>query len=139
MSSPADFAFIVGAPRCGTTSLARYLETHPAICFSCVKEPHYFAQYDLRDLATGDLRRRIEDDYLRRYFGRRQNDRRLLAEGSVSYLYAAAQMEPILRLWPNARFVICLRDPCEMLPSLHQRLVFNGDETVTDFAQAWSL
>ena len=139
MSSPADFAFIVGAPRCGTTSLARYLEAHPDVCFSYVKEPHYFAQYDLRALGTGPLRRRIEEDYLRRYFRQHPGERPMFAEGSVSYLYAASQMEPILRLWPQARFIICLRDPCEMLPSLHQRLVFNGDETVTDFAEAWSL
>ena len=35
------------APRCGTTSLARYLASHPDICFSKVKEPHFFAMHDL--------------------------------------------------------------------------------------------
>ena len=44
------FAAIVGAPRCGTTSLARYLESHPAIDFSFVKEPHFFSQHDLTEL-----------------------------------------------------------------------------------------
>ena len=139
MSSSAHFAFIVGAPRSGTTSLARYLEAHPGVCFSYVKEPHFFARYDLRDLPTEKLRSRVEEDYLRRYFAHRPREGRLLAEGSVSYLYGAAQMEPILRLWPEARFFICLRDPLEMLPSLYQRLVFNGDETAGDFAQAWAL
>ena len=139
MSRTSQFAFIVGAPRCGTTSIARYLEAHPDICFSFVKEPHFFARYDLRALPTDALRARVEQDYLRRYFAHRPHDGRLRAEGSVSYLYAADQMEPILRLWPDARFVICLRDPLKMLPSLHQRLVFNGDETVGDFAQAWAL
>jgi hypothetical protein len=63
----------------------------------------------------------------------------MLAEGSVTYLYAARRMEPILRLWPDAKFVIALRDPMAMLPSLHQRLLYLGDETVTDFGKAWSL
>ena len=139
MARPADFAFIVGAPRSGTTSLARYLEAHPGVCFSFVKEPHFFARYDLRGVPIEALRRQVEADYLRRYFAHRPREGRLLAEGSVSYLYAAAQMEPILNLWPDARFFICLRDPLEMLPSLYQRLVFNGDETAGNFAQAWAL
>jgi hypothetical protein len=63
----------------------------------------------------------------------------MLAEGSVTYLYAADQMEPILKIWPNARFIIALRDPMEMLPSLHQRLLFLGDEREPDFSRAWAL
>ena len=34
--------FIVGAPKCGTTAWAQYLNTHPKIGFSNRKEPHYF-------------------------------------------------------------------------------------------------
>lgn len=36
--------FIVGAPRCGTTSLYEYLKQTPGIYMSTVKEPHYFSQ-----------------------------------------------------------------------------------------------
>ena len=46
-------------------------------------------------------------------------------------------MEPILRLWPDAKFIIALRDPLAMLPSLHSRLLVTGDETITDFGHAW--
>jgi hypothetical protein len=63
----------------------------------------------------------------------------MLAEGSVSYLYAPEQLEPILRLWPQAKFIIAVRDPLQMLTSLHQRLLCTGDEAVTDFAAAWAL
>ena len=51
----------------------------------------------------------------------------------------AEQMLPILRIWPEAKFVIAIRDPMELLPSLHQRLLYLGDEVVTDFARAWAL
>ena len=34
--------FIIGAPKCGTTSLATWLGSHPQIYFSPNKEPHYF-------------------------------------------------------------------------------------------------
>jgi hypothetical protein len=36
--------FIVGAARCGTTTLSRCLKRHPQVCFSQPKEPHYFSQ-----------------------------------------------------------------------------------------------
>ena len=35
--------FIVGAPRCGTTSLYRYLGQHPDIFMSSEKELNFFA------------------------------------------------------------------------------------------------
>ena len=139
MTDQPRFACIVGAPRCGTTSLAGYLKEHPDVCFSSVKEPHFFAQHDLRGLGEEELGRLVEQNYVERYFAARQPSHRLLAEGSVTYLYAAEQMEPILRLWPDARFIIAVRDPLQMLPSLHQRLLYLGDETVTDFEQAWQL
>ena len=34
------FVFIVGAPRCGTTTMARWLQAHPQVLFPFVKEPH---------------------------------------------------------------------------------------------------
>lgn len=133
------FAAIVGAPRCGTTSLARYLETHPAIDFSFVKEPHFFSQHDLTDLDNDQLLEMIEQEYLARYFPEANGDGRMLTEGSVTYLYTPEQMTPILRAWPEAKFIIAVRDPFEMLPSLYQRLSFIGDEVAKDFGQAWEL
>jgi hypothetical protein len=136
--SQIDFAFIVGAPRCGTTSLASYLRQHPKVCFSSVKEPMFFAQHDLRGLDGETLRGRVEDEYLRRFFDHCDGSETLRAEGSVTYLYAAEQLGPILRLWPNARFIVALRDPLAMLPSLHARLLYTGDENITDFKKAWA-
>ena len=37
--------FIVGAPKAGTTSLYHYLESHPDIFMSPIKEPNFFS-YD---------------------------------------------------------------------------------------------
>ena len=41
-----DF-FIVGAPKAGTTSLYHYLNQHPKISMSSVKEPNYFSNEEL--------------------------------------------------------------------------------------------
>jgi hypothetical protein len=133
------FAFVVGAPRSGTTSLSGYLKGHPDVCFSLVKEPHFFSAQDLSGLADDELRRIVEEDYLARYFPHCTSDASLRMEGSVTYLYAADRMRAVLRMWPDSKFVIALRDPIELLPSLHRRLLYLGDETVEDFEQAWTL
>jgi hypothetical protein len=136
LPDPSRFAFIVGAPRCGTTTLASFLQQHPNVCFSTVKEPHYFSLHDLNGLDDEELRKRVDKEYLARFFDD-CTDGQLRAEGSVTSLYAPEKMEPILRLWPDARFVIALRDPLAMLPSLHARLLVTGDENITDFTRAW--
>lgn len=136
LDETSRWAFIVGAPRCGTTALSEYLREHPDVCFSTPKEPHFFVRYDLRGEPLNGLRRTVVDKYLGLYFRERQQGQ-LFAEGSVSYLYAPEQLEPVLRLWPRAKFIICLRNPLEMVPSLHQRLFYNGDETERRFDRAW--
>jgi len=132
------FAFVVGAPRCGTTSLANFLKPHPDIRFPILKEPHYFAQHDLRTLDDAELRRQVESEYLARFFPHSASAARVAADCSVSYLYTPEQLEPAIRIWPQSRFIVALRDPMEMIPSLHQRLVSLGDETLTSFEEAWA-
>ena len=142
MEKPLDpkthFAFIVGAPRCGTTTLASFLQQHPDVCFSVVKEPHFFSRDEVAALKGDELKQVVAEEYWQRFYGHCEGEPQLYAEGSVTYLYVPERMEPILKLWPNAKFVIALRDPLSMLPSLHARLLVTGDETIRDFRQAWA-
>src|SRR3954451_13279588 len=138
INAGSRWAFIVGAPRCGTTSLSRYLRGHPDVCFSSIKEPHFFSRHDLRALPSDQLRALVRREYVDRFYPHRDNIR-LMAEGSVTYFYVPEQLEPILKLWPQAKFIIGVRNPLQMIPSLHQRNVFNGDETERQFERAWSL
>jgi hypothetical protein len=104
--------FIVGAPRCGTSSLWSYLAAHPRLFMSKDKEPHHFG----RDL--GFRWRPYEDRgrYLELFEG--AGDRQA-GEASVLYLYSQQAPAEILAMSPSARIVIMLRDPFEMIPSLH--------------------
>ena len=97
------FTFIVGAPRCGTTTMARWLQFHPQVLFPFVKEPHFFWQYDLRGLDDDELRPRVEHDYLDHFFSEPDGEQSVGADCSVSYLYAPEQLEPVLKLWPARR------------------------------------
>lgn len=138
MSSQSRFAFIVGAPRCGTTTLASFLQQHPDVCFSAVKEPHFFSRDEVAALPENEFEQAVAKEYWERFFGHCTGNPELYAEGSVTYLYVPERMAPILKLWPDARFVIALRDPLSMLPSLHARLLVTGDETIRDFPTAWA-
>jgi hypothetical protein len=129
---------IAGAPRCGTTALAEFLRSHPEVCFSRIKEPHFFSRFGLARLNDDELRSTVIHSYLERYF-RWTGNERVFAEGSVSYFYAADRMRSLLRIWPSAKFIILLRDPMQLLPSYHQRLLYLGDETERDFGKAWRL
>jgi hypothetical protein len=132
---PAGFPdfFVVGAPRCGTTSLCAWLAGHPAICFSKPKEPHYFS--NLGGGAGGDLQR----DYIERCFGHRGPQHLRAGEGSVSYLYSPEAIERILAIDPRARFIVLVRDPLDMLLSYHLRLLYLLEEDEADLATAWRL
>src|SRR5580704_13791477 len=67
MSRPPNF-FIVGAPKAATTSLYHYLDQHPQVYMSAIKEPHFFA---------AEVREENCDVYVR---GEIARDRRALRE-----------------------------------------------------------
>ena len=131
---PSKTFFLVGAPRCGTTSLALALAEHPQVCFSEPKEPHFFTRIsedaDLVQLRT---------EYLGRFFRPDRLSRAALGEASVSYLYSRQAIALIDRMFPTARFLVMVRNPVEMIPSYHARLLFTLDEDVADFEAAWRL
>jgi hypothetical protein len=128
-----DF-FLIGAPRCGTTSLSRYLTGNPQVCFSRPKEPHYFSLLSPHT-SLDDL----EAAYLLRYFSHYRDRHKAIGEGSVSYLSSPYALQWILSINPQAKFIAILRNPLDMLPSYHLRMLFTVMEDVEDFATAWHL
>jgi hypothetical protein len=133
-TAPFPDFFVVGAPRCGTTALSRYLSQHPQVCFSRPKEPHYFARFDLQQLEERGWRAEYP-----RFFAHHHEGHRAVGEGSVSYLYFEETLEFITRINPQARLIAMLRNPMEMLPSYHLRMLFILEEDVDSFAAAWDL
>ena len=125
-------AYLLGAPKCGTTALAQYLSEHPGVSFSRGKEPHYYAD-DLDGLRT----KRTLEAYRAGFPSLEAG--KLLMEGSVWYLYSEVAVANILADRPDARFVVMLRDPVRMLPSLHRQLLNALDEDVEAFDRAWDL
>jgi len=123
--------FILGAPKCGTTSLATWLAEHPEIYLPSTKEPHFFNTDHKR--LTGSLQA------YEALFAAADERHRAIGEASVWYLSSAAAVTNILSYAPEAKFIVMLRNPMEMAPSLHEEMVFTGRDDVADFAEAWSL
>ena len=124
--------FIIGAPKCGTTSLAAWLAEHPQIYMTPVKEPHHF-NTDHKHVMVEDRR-----DYERLF--EKSNDQHVaVGEASVWYLYSQEAVSNIESYVTNAKYVVCLRNPIEMVYSLHEQLIVAGYENEQDFNVAWFL
>jgi hypothetical protein len=121
--------FLVGAPKCGTTSLHDYLRQHPQIFMPSRKEYFFFGS----DLAMSHLRL---DEYLS-FFQDARDDQSVLGESSTWYLYSRAAAQEIKTFSPNARIIAMIRNPAAMLPSLHSQFVFAGHEDIPDFESAY--
>ncbi|MGE4481366.1 sulfotransferase domain-containing protein [Acidocella sp.] len=125
--------FIIGAPKCGTTTLASWLGEHPQIFFSPVKEPHHFST----DLSVDGI---LEYDRYVALFNNATYKHRAVGEGSAFYLFSSEAVPNIEKYSDSqAKYVVCLRNPIKMAPSLHWDWRFFGDEHVKAFAKAWAL
>jgi hypothetical protein len=127
-----DFC-IVGAPKCGTTSLASYLRTHPKIFMSPVKEPNYFC-FDAPGLR--DMYDRPES--YARLFARARPDQ-LCGEASTAYLFSEEAVPAILAANPVAKIIVMVRNPLEMVVSHHAQKLYTLEENEPDFERAWRL
>jgi hypothetical protein len=132
MSTPRPNTFIVGAPKCGTSSLHDYLDQHPDIYMSrSIKEPNFFAP----DLKVNEYRRpRTLEAYLDLF--RAAGNARRIGESSTWYLLSAEAAGRIKAFDPAARIIIMLRNPIDAAYSLHGQFLWSCNEDLTDFAQA---
>ena len=121
--------FIVGAPRCGTTALYEYLQQHPDVFMPYRKEPHFFGDDLPQRPPFLDL-----PAYLRLFEG--ADRQRRVGEATVWYLYSASAAAQIRAFDPDARIIIMLRRPVEMLYSLHGLFLFTSWEEIGDFGAA---
>lgn len=120
--------FIVGAGKCGTTSLYAYLRQHPDVFMPDRKELHFFST---------DLERpnRIEEQ---EYYGLFQGagDKKRVGEASADYLYSRDACTKIKEAFPDARIIIALRNPVEKVHSTHFYALWLGREEIEDFEEA---
>jgi hypothetical protein len=112
--------FIVGAPKSGTTALHTYLGMHPEV-FMGPKEAHFFAP----DVRIEPL---DSDKYFEGFVG--AEGKACIGEASVFYLYPEKAAAAIHEFNPNAKIIVMLRNPVDLLYSLHSQFQFDQLEDI---------
>ena len=140
MARLPDFV-IIGAARCGTTSLHAYLREHPRVFMSSEKETDYFSLGDLPPDEVPALaaawRAKTRAEYER--FFRDAGDARAVGEASPTYLFYPRSAERMRQAIPDAKLICVLRDPVERAYSHHALARKMGFETEPDFEAAVAL
>lgn len=99
--------FIVGAPKAGTSSLHFYLNQHPQVCMSSIKEPNFFSAKEVENLYyNSDIVSSTKD-----YNSLFESDLKIKGESSVSYLYYPQVARRIYEYNNDAKIIIMLRNP----------------------------
>lgn len=142
--------FIVGAPKSGTSALWNFLKQHPDIFMSETKEPWFFCK-DLRR-ESDEFRKKKQtrfEGFATAYAIRKKKDylnifadwkeERIAGEASVNYLISKVAAREIYKFNPVAKIIVMVRNPVDLLYSLHSHLLWSGHETVKDFGKAMSL
>lgn len=128
--------FVIGAPKCGTTALAQYLSETPGVCVSTPKEPHFFCR-DIHAFRKEENRYEDYEDYVSRSFAGQQPSDDVLVDASVWNLYSDCAVPGILESCPDARFVVMLRNPVDLVISLYAHRSDLGVETRPDVITAF--
>ena len=119
--------FIIGAPKCGTTSLYHYLSQHPGIYMPQAKKETGFWSPDV------PVRQNLHDKnvYLSLFSGARAGQ--IAGEASTNYLYSRCAPTSIKEFNPYSRIIVSFRNPVDMLHSLHSEFLWLGVEQERDF------
>jgi hypothetical protein len=107
---------IVGAQKCGTSALASFLATHPAICIPAQKEVHLF---DAPDYSSG-----WDQDTIDARYGAAIPDwrgQRWVCDATPIYIYWPEIAAELSRFNAALKLIVLLRDPVERALS-HYRM-----------------
>jgi hypothetical protein len=122
-----DF-FIVGAPKCATTSLAHYLDQHPELGISRRKDHPLLLEAEPGTLSG--------DPLYRSFFAGLEGKRRI-GDASVWSLYSRRALENIAGICERPQIIVSLRAQEEMLPSLHAQRISGSGAPAQPFERAW--
>lgn len=119
--------FIVGAPKCGTTSLHYYLNQHPDIFLCEPKEPNFF---------NTDIKRssRISKE---EYFSLFEEAKeKYIGEATPLYLMSKEAPINIKKISPDAKIIIAIRRPADLIFSAFHQNKYNLVEEATTLEEA---
>lgn len=137
MPMPEKFVFIIGAAKCGTTSLASWLNDRSDMAFCAGKEPKFFTDFSTLDWKgpgiAGFLQtmRTTEAAYLAEF----PADKNAIwgIDASTDYLWCEASPD-LLQAWSRkvpSKLICILRDPVDRVLSEYQHTRRDQLETLS--------
>ena len=123
-----DF-FILGAQKCGTTSLYYYLVEQPSIASAWRKELRFFDNNFQRGLSwyRGQFPFSI-----RKYYAEHIRKRAFITgEASPNYLFYPNVPKRVAEIFPQAKLIILLRNPVDRAYSHYRHTVARGREKLS--------
>lgn len=137
MSNKLPNFLIVGAAKCGTSSLHQYLDQHPDIFMSQVKEPRFITSQVNHFPLNGPEDHKVESWYVKQYddyvkLFEEAEGYTAIGESSADTLYFYQKSIPVIKQYlGDPKIVILLRDPVKRAFSAYQHLVRDLRETVS--------
>ena len=133
-SRPLPDFLIIGAQRCGTTSLYRYLDQHPQVIGAAPsKGVHYFDVNHERSLRW--YRAHFPTERTRE----RAGSGAVTGEASPYYVFHPRGPDRVRAAVPNVRLILMLRDPVVRAFSQYQQEYARGFEDAETFEEALDL
>jgi len=146
---------VIGAAKCGTTSLYHYLKQHPDVYMSPIKEPNHFStdinpvefsseyklyekskNLDIERYVNGDMKAdqwgayvHNKEQYLKLF--RFAENKKAIGEISNSYLYSKVAASRIRSEYPDMKIVAILRQPAERAYSHYMANLRDGRTTLS--------
>ncbi len=154
--TPFPNFLVVGAAKCGTTSLYHYLVRHPQVYMCPIKEPNHFStdidpvnfspeykqiekekRINIKEYVNSDFRVKHwgsyvhdREDYTKLF--RFAKDKKAIGEISNSYLFSAVAAKNIHDEFPEMKIVMVLRNPVERVYS-HYLANLRDGKTILSF------
>lgn len=142
--------FFIGGMRCGSTSINLLLSQHPDVFMSPIKEPRYFEALYKEELASenkSDLSLQTRSqEFIQRGKHRTHetyqalfqncNSEKYVGESS-HYLYPSKASRIIKEYNPEAKILVCLREPTDRMFSEYKLLRRRGtiDKSFKEFIE----
>jgi hypothetical protein len=147
--------FVIGAAKCGTTTLYNFLEQHHEVYMSPIKEPHFFCS-DIRiknfsdeykkyvasrginfnEYIESDLKKKHWEWYVDTFEGylklfKNVNQEKAVGEISNGYLFSTVSANEIKEKYPEAKIIMILRNPVERAYSHYLANLRDGRTTLS--------
>jgi hypothetical protein len=119
---------IIGAQRCGTTSLYNYLGEHPLIAPAEAKEVHFF---DIEFEKGWHWYRQRFPSRLDPAFAERERGRLITGEASPYYIFHPLVPRRLAAALPDVKLLAILRNPVDRAISQYHHEIRQGTETLS--------